>query len=78
MKKIVMALMFTLLLIFGVAFTGCGGACTNEDSSACSTTYSTCTAGCIANKACLDKCQVNFCDCMDSAGCEPSSNCKNN
>jgi len=50
--------------------------CPQTESIKCATTKSSCVAACVADQDCLDDCQVDFCDCMDTAGCAPPPECQ--
>jgi hypothetical protein len=52
--------------------------CRNEDRSSCTTKMSSCTSTCVADEACLKKCQVTYCDCLFVAKCDPPDECKIN
>lgn len=71
----VFVIMATLIMLALGA--GCGGSCTEDDSRACTTTYTSCTSSCnplsADYKACTDKCVKSYCDCLDDAGCETSA-----
>jgi hypothetical protein len=53
-----------------------GVSCPQAESTACATTKASCVAACVADQDCLDGCQVDFCDCLNTAGCAPPAECK--
>ena len=73
MRQLILGALIALCAIFLTV--GCGDSCSQEDVNACTTSYSTCNAGCVANPSCLDSCQAQFCSCMDAAACDPPSEC---
>jgi hypothetical protein len=54
-----------------------GGACTKTQTDACSTTMTSCSSACGVNESCHKTCQVQFCDCMEAAGCVVDKDCRN-
>lgn len=70
--RLFVAALLTLTLIFAAS---CGPRCTARETIDCSTNFSACQSACVSDKACLDKCTVSYCDCLDDAGCDKTGSC---
>lgn len=75
-NHLILTLTLMLSLIVGCSDDATPDKCIKTDSEKCSTDFATCTAACVADEACLRKCQVTFCDCLDQASCDPPAECK--
>jgi len=68
-------LVLVLVILTSIALAGCGGLrCTLVETLNCSSNLSSCQASC-SNSACRDVCTMQFCVCMDDAGCDKTGDC---
>lgn len=73
MKK-VLALMLVCVFAFSFAVIACdddedSSACTEDDAEQCANDYIECAGEC-ADAACAEDCAADWCDCLDSQGCD--------
>lgn len=74
-------LVLMMVAAFAIGFVGCGdddddgAACTEDDVTACGDTYETCGTDCAEAEdpiQCAFDCLSDYCDCLESAGCDMS------
>jgi hypothetical protein len=76
MKKNLLGILVLLTALFTLMLAGCGDTCTDDDTRACTTAYSSCTSACnplSGYQACTEACKSTYCKCLDDAGCETSA-----
>ena len=76
MKKNLLGILVLLTALFTLVLAGCGGTCTEDDSRACTNSYTSCTTACnplVGHADCVKACTSTYCTCLDDSGCDTSN-----